>query len=382
MPFLNRFSNRLLLIPNYDHKIPLIYWIGISPTIIGVSAISNSGNMYIGGKNVDDDAEITKYNSSGVMEWQKNLGGATTDAFNAIAVDSNDNIYTCGSVFNSLSNIRRILVVKYNSSGGVEWQKVIGGSVGNPDSGSSIAVDSSGNVYVLGSTSDNSITGPLIAKYNTSGTIVWRRRLNTNAGSASGIVLDSSGNFYISYLARPTTGTSSNDIGIAKYDTNGTIVWQRRIGNTLDERPSAITVDNEGKIYVLGYNVSSFGSPSIDALIFKYETDGSVLWQRSLGGTSGEDGTSIVTDINGDIYICVNKVNTLFAKLPKDGTLTGTYDVNGYSVVYANTTFTNFTTSFSSSNSTILNSSIALTITDAGLISTDGSETSYVTTIP
>ena len=165
------------------------------------------------------------------------------------------------------------------------WAKSAGGSFS--DCGNSIAVDSSGNSYVtgyfyslsiaFGSTTFSNANGPGIAdmfivKYDTSGNVVWAKF----AGGSSDVVgnsiaVDASGNSYVTgYFYSPSITLGSNtltnadtslsgDIFIVKYDASGNVVWAKSVGGSSDDEGMGITVDTGGNSYVTGY----FYSPSI-----------------------------------------------------------------------------------------------------------------------
>jgi hypothetical protein len=82
---------------------------------------------YLGGTNI---ATLLSYNSSGTLQWKKSLGSGTL--FYSCAMDSSGNIYALGS---SSSEVTSLLIAKYNSSGALQWQRKITGSVQNPSNG-------------------------------------------------------------------------------------------------------------------------------------------------------------------------------------------------------------------------------------------------------
>ena len=138
----------------------------------------------------------------------------------------------------------------------------------------------------------------------------------------TGFFNDLSLNFYNSNridLSLNKTG-SDEDIYIAKYNSDGTILWARRIGGTGYDSPHRIVTDNTN-VYLIGFLgnpslnfydsngaiVSSLNKigptlPTADTYIAKYNSDGTFLWARQIGGTDDDYPVSIVTD-NTNIYV-------------------------------------------------------------------------------
>ena len=106
--------------------------------------------------------------------WLATLGGTGDDYGRGIAVDSSGNVYVTGYTTSDGAGGADISISKYNTSGVIQWQRTLGGT--GIDYGYGIAVDSSGNVYVTGHTGSDGAGGNdiSISKYNTSGTIQWQ----------------------------------------------------------------------------------------------------------------------------------------------------------------------------------------------------------------
>ena len=96
----------------------------------------------------------------------------------ALAVDSNNNCYVGGIYGTSTTGF----ISKYNSSGVLQWQRKL--SQNGSSYGYGIALDSSNNVFITGQLTDSTRSNMLVAKYNTSGTLQWQRNLYENSGSS------------------------------------------------------------------------------------------------------------------------------------------------------------------------------------------------------
>lgn len=292
-----------------------------------------------------DLTDYTAMSTSGLM---------TTD----VATDGLGNIYTTGSFEGtvtvgglSLTSLEGtdVFVAKFNRFGTVQWLRRGGGSNFATESGESIAVDGSGNVYVTGTFSNNanfntpSATGKnelvsagasdiFVAKYNTSGALQWLVRGGGTSGDIGyGIAVDGSGNVYVTgsfgltanFNTPSATGSNelvsagASDVFVAKYNTSGVVQWLRRGGGTSSDEGTGIGVDGTGNVYVVGtFNgTANFNTPSAtgsfevtsagdrDIFVVKYNASAARQWVRRGGGTSFDEGKDISVDSNGDFYI-------------------------------------------------------------------------------
>jgi len=341
-------------------------------------AVDSSGNVYAAGYqdrgnynygnvNIEGPCSrnpvLVKYNSSGTAQWAKTITAGDYQAcFYAVAVDSGGNVYAAGSQdgtgnYNYGSgNIagtayENSLLVKYNSSGTVQWAKTITAGTGYMNNDitrgtifSAVAVDSGGNVYAAGYQYNNgnydygsgNITGtvssgpnPVLVKYNSSGTTQWAKTLtkgsggdlvpNTNPRQRLGaifyaVAVDSGGNVYAAgyqagsndynYGSGDVRGTSSNGNPVlVKYNSSGTDQWAKTITNgsrtlSVETIPSfsAVAVDSGGNVYATGIHSKSnynYGSGNIagicenNPVLVKYNSSGSTQWTKTITAGTG-----------------------------------------------------------------------------------------------
>jgi len=350
-------------------------------------AIDSSDNVYAVGETDPGaggrrDFLIAKYNSSGTIQWQRTLGGSTDESALSVAIDSSDNVYVIGA--SDLGGFSTLYLAKYNSSGNIQWQRTLSGS--SNDEGFSVAIDSSDNVYVSGQTRSEGagFTDFLVAKYNSSGTIQWQRILGGSSSEFTGFVaIDSSDNVYLLGYTF-SAGAGSTDFLIAKYNSSGTIQWQRILGGSAREESKSIAIDSLDNIYLLGETPSE-GEGGTDFLIAKYNSSGTIQWQRILGGSSNDKGYSVAIDSLDDVYILGGTFSTgeggndfLVAKIPNDGSLTGTYELDGVNIVYAASTLTAATSTFTAATSTLTSASASLTAATSTLTDSSASLTSHI----
>jgi hypothetical protein len=308
----------------------------------------------------DDAMYLAKHDTDGTVLWQRYLDGTYLYGYlEGIAVDGSGNAYVVGR---DADTNRSLYLAKYDTNGTIQWQRKLGDVGSEVKGGWGIATDTSSNVFVVGYTSAQGAGGDdiVLAKYDTNGTIQWQRVLGGIGNEVpSDVTTDSTGNVYLTGYTT-SQGAGGLDLLVAKYDTNGTIQWQRVLGGAGAERGNGIFVDSSNNLHVTGYTTSQ-GVGSVDILIAKYDTNGTIQWQMILGGTGTSIGNGVSVDSTGNIWIAgytdsagPGVISLLTAKLPSDGSGSGTYVFNTTgTLVYQASTLTAATSTLTSATSTL-----------------------------
>jgi len=364
---------------------------GASSDQADAAAVSSSGDVYAFGVTSSagaggQDFLLAKYNSSGTIQWQRVLGDGTGNEGDGVAVDSSGDVYVSGTT-DEYPN-EKMQVAKYNSSGTLQWQRVLGGSGSEYCRGA--AVDSSSNLYAVGHTNASGAGGfdVLIAKYNSSGTIQWQRTLGgSGSDSSDDATIDSSGNLYVA-ATTSSTGPAGANLLLAKYNSAGTIQWQRVLGSTSDDQSRGVVTDSLDNVYISGYTNSS-GAGGYDMLIAKYNSSGTLQWQRRLGGSGNDNSRSLSISAIDELYVLGYTASTgeggddlLLAKLPSDGSLTGTYVLDGVNMVYQSSSLTASTSTLTAATSTLTAATSTLTAATSTLTAATSTLTSHFVEIP
>jgi len=299
------------------------------------------------------DFYIVKYDSSGNVLWAKRAGGTNYDEGEGVCTDSNGNIFATGHFYsgtiifgsdtltNSQQGTAGSFIVKYDSNGNVLWAKSVQGL--SIDWGYSVSADPSGNVFVTGEFSSDTLyfgssvivtntssTAVFVAKYDPNGNILWAKSEmgtpNYNDGGYS-VSADPFGNAFVvghfssltaSFGTTTLTNSASSgsfDFFIAKYDPNGNVLWAKSASGIDDETGYSVSTDAAGNAYVTGNYQSptmSFGNIVLtninnnngNVFVVKYEASGGVAWAESSQGSSDfATGHSISVNTAGDIFV-------------------------------------------------------------------------------
>ena len=352
-------------------------------------AVDSSGNVYnVGYENGNSIWVVVKYNSSGVLQWKKNFTTASNqDQAHSIVIDSSSNIYIVGQ---GTPNYPEIYLLKIDTSGNLTWQTKLGLPASNYTvRGRGVAVDTSGNVYVCGYGDTNAGTGTIdivVAKYNSSGTLQWQRSLYSSTNDyAYEIAVDSSANVYVCGQTSSGGGSGgSSDCLLAKWDTSGTYQWQRSLytSGAVSDVFNSIAIDSSDNIYLAGYAAST------DGLLAKYNSSGTLQWQRRIYDSSGGYSTQLsgIAVSGTTLYFTGSKGessgNSIFSgQVPTDGTKTGTYTLNGLSVTYAASSLISATPSLTASSPGLTSSAGAGTWSAAATVESDGTLLSYTVSL-
>jgi len=272
-------------------------------------ATDRSGNIYItgftfGGINGNtnagtDDTFIIKYDANGIEQWTRQIGTPANDTAYGIATDIAGNVYVTGQTGGNFDGNTNhggddIFVVKYNSGGNKQWAVLLGSPFAAPpgfDTGTGIATDSNGNIYITGytnggldgnvSTGDNDL---VVVKLDAGGANQWTRQLGTTRSEfPTSIAIDSNNNIYVTGATDDALDGNANagdfDLFVVKYTSNGDKQWVRQLGTTAFDMAWDITTDQNGNAYVTGFTNGNLagtnaGSSTSDAFIIKYDSNG------------------------------------------------------------------------------------------------------------
>jgi hypothetical protein len=259
-----------------------------------MSAVDASNNVYVNARYNDSSGNnawyMQKYNSSGTLQFAQTYpsavtataysgSGVTYDAFSG-------NVYWNG--LTSVSSATTAVLLKTDTSGTLLTQYGRKTGVTNEDlRGVEVVTDSSGNVFSLCRWSSAvGISGYYVFKYDSSGTFQWGRKF-TNAiyGAVIGsIALDSSGNIYLTGFV---SGATKPLLTLIKVDTSGTVVFQNSIDCTTDSGGmytgggKSIFIDASNNLHILSYTgTSGYG------VIFKLPSNGSKTGTYSVANPS------------------------------------------------------------------------------------------------
>ena len=210
-----------------------------------------------------------------------------------------------GVTDNNGSTNHDVIVLKYNSLGVLQWDKTYDGPDGKNDVGTALKIDANGNIYVV--TSSESTTTDYdyrLLKYTSGGTLSWNSTYDFSNLVEIPISVDIDGNGDIFVAGASAETTNDWDYAIAKFDANGTYLGDERsnVPGIGFDQPFDYHKDNSGNIYITGQ--ASTNSIDYDIKTIKLNSAYVLQWSTLINNVSLEDvGHSVDVDASGNVYV-------------------------------------------------------------------------------
>lgn len=329
-------------------------------------SISSVDGIFAGNHSTNYDIWVVKTDATGTIQWQKTYGGTNSDTAASIKTTADGGYIVTGTTFSSNGDVTGykgngdIWVIKINATGGIQWQKTFGGT--KTDMAAAIEQNPDGGYILLGSTNSNDgdvtqnsgefdIWG---VKFNATGAIQWQKTFGSNTDDfASNFQLNSdgsiviSGNTKVNRVINNFSSNSSDEIYIFKINSGGLLQWQKTFGGNGTDIATKTLSTLDGGLLIGGFSNSTDGDikenkGDVDMWLIKTTGDGTISWEKSIGGTKWDkinslqatlDGGYIIigetTSSNGDFKTGKGLIDLVIVKLAATGTMEWTKTIGG-----------------------------------------------------
>ncbi len=286
----------------------------------------------------DDDCDGTPISQcTGTVDWTTTRTGANAapmdDSVFGIAVTSGGEYVITGVVDGSIDsgvnvNSGKFYLAKFDATGIKQWERSLAATL--LVAGHDVAVDSQGNIIVVGEyrgnfifdnssfASNNNSRDIFVAKFDSAGKTLWAKSYGTGSNDlGKAVVVDSSDNIIFTGWARGGTinfGTgnmsvSADDACLVKLAPDGTALWSKVFLNGSDQHGQALALAPNGDIVLGGESNGDFslgGSPhtvtdGYDAFLGRFAgADGAFLWSRVFVGSADQFTRGVTMAKNGN----------------------------------------------------------------------------------
>ncbi|NNC69335.1 MAG: hypothetical protein HKN90_00775 [Flavobacteriaceae bacterium] len=269
----------------------------------------------------------------GEIEWQKTIGGTSDDVARGI-IETTDRGYAVigytksidGDITDKTVAENDFWVIKLDLNGNIEWQKTYGGS--GDDKGRAIIQTNDGGFAITGpsmsadgdASQNQGFHDHWLVKLDSQGFIQWEKSFGFAGHDHSHSLFQTKdgGYFLGGYLDVTASEGAGNETFITKHgigefwaqklDANGNLQWRRYYGGTNNDRIYKVLEAHDSNFLLVGSSESndfdiSDSNGSYDVWVIKIDTEGTMLWQKSYGGSGIENGHAAIATNDGNYII-------------------------------------------------------------------------------
>jgi len=279
-----------------------------------------------------DDFWITKLDINGSVSWVQSFGYSGSDVPYSI-IQTNDQGYLLSGVLDvsasngqgdRLTNIQGrhaggdYWIIKLSSSGVKEWSNYYGGTF--TDTAYS-AIQTNDNGYIIVGSSDSTDVNISnnkgnydfwIIKISELGTLIWEKSFGGDqVDEARSISQMADGNYLVIGDTRSSNidvsqNNGAADVWIIKISPEGSLIWEKTLGGSSFDVGRSISKTQDDGFLIAGNSRSSDGVLDInngqnDALVMKINNSGYLEWQKTIGGTEVDFFNGVEELIDGSI---------------------------------------------------------------------------------
>ena len=293
----------LMLISTTGSSQSALYWIkaygdtadeeaySIKQTIDGGYIVAGNKSI-VGGKK---DILVLKLDSNGNVDWQKIYDKNDVDEAFSIQSTADGGYIVAGNTESGIIGFNDVWILKLNDRGDILWQKTYGRSE-NDDYARAIQQTTDGGYIVVGGLESETIW---VFKLNSQGDVLWEKDFG-NRIYAKDISQTADGG----YIVLGAAGYDTYAQLVIRLDSNGDISWTKSLARVSVgfglSYPSSIIQTANGEYIVLGKYINYEGVGGVS--IIKLDSNGNLLWQM-LYGDHSDKASSIMQAIDGGYSI-------------------------------------------------------------------------------
>ncbi|MGA2669054.1 MAG: T9SS type A sorting domain-containing protein [Ignavibacteria bacterium] len=275
------------------------------------------------------DFYIVKISDNGIVQWKKTIGGTLDEQAFSIIQTIDGGYVVAGFTKTFGAGLEDMYIVKITSTGSVQWSKTVGGS-GNDRAYSVINTSDGGYVLAGYTTSFGAGYSDLyIVKLDGIGTLQWSRTVGGNGYDyAYSIVQTIDSNYVVAGASSSYTYMHDPDVIVTKLNSNGNLLWCRTVGvSGFGDGANAIIQSTDGG-YVIAGGTDAFSAGSTAMYIIKFNEAGTLQWSTTVGGPNDQGANSIIQTIDGGYIVTgfsssfgAGNLDIFIVKLYSNGTL-------------------------------------------------------------
>lgn len=318
------------------------------------------------------DLWLLKLHADGTVEWEKTYGAQSADLGMGIQQTPDGGYIVAGNTSSFGAGGYDAWVLKLNSDGSVAWQKGYGGP--QSDVAESIQQTADGGYVVVGSTYSfgGGYSDAWVLKLNSDGSVAWQKAYGGPNYDQVYSVHQTSDEGYILAGYKEQTLWGDCDAWVMKLNADGSVAWQKTYGGQFWDGSVAVQETSDGG-YVVGGSTNSFGAGDRDVWVLKLNSDGTVAWEKTYGG-SGYEHIELLKQTSDDGYVIFGYSSSFIPngvwalKLDSEGNLLDCPITGTSSATVAEPSITTSDTSVTVLDTTVSPQTSAATVQDTDIV--------------
>jgi hypothetical protein len=258
-----------------------------------------TGNRPVGGHGFD--VWLIRTDSLGNVLWERTYGEREEDIGSSVLETSDKGFIIIGHTLNNSAGSYDIWLIKTDSLGDTLWTRKFGGK-GN-DLGYDVKQTLDGGYILTGiKTFQGGGADVWLIRVDSLGRTRWTKNYGGNFDDYGKAVNQlSDGGFIVAGYTR-SFGNGEYDFWVLRTDSLGDTLWSRTFGGSQSDIATGLTLTKDRHIVVVGHTYS-FGNGINDAWILKIDLQGKKIWEKTIGGSKGDRGTSILQTRDGGLAL-------------------------------------------------------------------------------
>jgi len=297
------------------------------------------------------DNWVVKLDASGTMQWERSFGFSGHDHSYDIVQTTDGGFFFAGFLDVTASNgegnfgkgnyvtqhgVGEFWGTKLTANGTLEWRRFFGGT--NNDRAHGVVQTNDGGFLLSGfSESDDfdisNTKGSYdfwMLKINNQGDLLWERSFGGTGIEISYDIAKTQDNAYIitgNTFSSDTDVSKNNgesDVWLIKVDDNGNLLWEKTYGGTRFDAAQSVHTTTDGGYVISGNSKSTDGDLTDnvgenDFWILKTDKNGTLLWQKTIGGTNLDFGFDAIEILDNKLLLVGESQSTDFPYLQNKG---------------------------------------------------------------
>jgi hypothetical protein len=249
----------------------------------------------------DQDGYVVKICDDGTPVWNVTIGGPDLDKLFSAARTNDDGFVLVGLTHSWGAGSSDVWAIKIDGKGNVLWNKTCGGEL--DDAGRGIVASGDSSFVIAGYTNSvgNGDYDYMLLKIDESGQHVWNRTYGGTESDKAYAITNCDGDYVLAGETH-SQGAGDTDAWVIKVDSNGELLWQKTLGGKNFDSAACVTATEDGSCYVVGFTLS-FGNGMRDIWCSKIDSVGNVTWSFALGRSGYEEAYGIIASKGNELVL-------------------------------------------------------------------------------